>query len=508
MGLQSSTFGPFTLRDGALVRDGQPVPVGQRGLALLEALLAADGPVSKAALMGAGWPGAIVEEGNLTVQIAALRKVLGEKADGGEWIVTVPRVGYRLAKGAAPNVAELAASPLPSVVVLPFKNLSGDPSQDYFGDGVVEDLITALSRFKSFAVVASNSSFAYKGRAMDVREVAAELGVRYVLEGSFRRAGPKLRITAQLVDGQSGSQLWGQGFDGAFEDIFDIQDRVTDNVVAIAEPRIKRAEIERSRRKRPENLDAYDLYLQAFPDVYAMRPEACRRAMALLDKALALDPGYAPALALMSLAYLGRISMQLTGAEETDRDHALGYARAALATGTDDAAVLGHAGFLVLEIGHQYDEGFALLRRAADENPNNVSVLTNLGIACLLGGNLEEGEAYLARAIALNPNEYNTHWQLTGIAHIRMVQRNFEGALDYARKSLAINSGYDATYWMLIAANAYLGRMDEAIAFRERLEALSPGVTLARVRRGQHSRDPQRIDVLIEGMRLAGLPED
>jgi adenylate cyclase len=502
-----TTFGPFTLNDGTLTRDGKPIALGQRALALLEALVAANGPADKAALIEAAWPGAIVEDGNLTVQIAALRKALGTRPDGQEWIVTVPRLGYRLVRSAVPANEGPTTSPLPSVAVLPFKNLSGDSEQDYFADGIVEDIITALSRFKSFAVVASNSSFVYKGRAIGVREVAEELGVRYVVEGSVRRSGGKLRVSARLVDGQSAAELWGQSFDGSLEDVFDIQDRVTDNVVAIVEPRIKRAEIERSRRKRPESLDAYDLYLQALPEVFAMRPETNQRALELLGRATALDPQFAPALAATALAYLGRITMQLAGSEETDREKSIAVAQAALAAGRDDPMVMGHAGFILLEIGLQYDEGFALLRRAAAESPNNVSVLTNLGIGCLLAGDLAEGEQLLQRAIALNPNEFGTHWQLTGIAHIRMAQRRFEEAIEAAGKSLAINSGYDATYWMLIAANAHLGRMDEARRYRERLQVLSPGVSLSRIRRGQHTADPDRIDVLIDGMRIAGLPE-
>ena len=275
--------------------------------------------------------------------------------------------------------------------MLPFQNLSGDPEQDYFADGVVEDIITALSRFKSFAVIARNSSFVYKGRAVDVRQVARELGVRYVLEGSVRRAGNRLRITAQLVEADSGAHLWAQNFDGDVEDVFDVQDRITENVVAIVEPRVKRAEIERSRRKPPDSLDAYDLYLQAMPDVYAMRPEANANAIRLLEQAVVLDPGFAPGVAMAGMAYLARITMQLPGASEGDVAACVRHARAALAIGSDDSAVLGNCGFLLLEIGLQYEEGFALLKRAVAENPNNVGALTNMGIACLLAGDLDGG---------------------------------------------------------------------------------------------------------------------
>jgi TolB-like protein/Tfp pilus assembly protein PilF len=441
------------------------------------------------------------------VQIAALRKALGTRPDGQEWIVTVPRLGYRLlrAEAAAP---EARHSVLPTVAVLPFVNLSGDVEQDYFADGMVEDVTTALSRFKSFAVVSRSSTLSFKNRAVDIRDAARELGVRYVLEGSVRRSGERLRIATKLTDGESGVQLWAQTFDGTIHDVFDMQDRVTDNVVAIVEPQIKRAELERSRRKRPESLDAYDLYLQALPDVFAMRPEANSRAIELLERAVHVDAGYAPALTMLGVAYLARITMQLASVEPGDTDKAVAYAQAALQTGTDDPLLLGYAGFILVQLGMQYDEGFALLRRAAAENPNSVATLTNIAIACLLGGDLDEALLHFERALALNPSELGTHWQLTGIAHVRMAQGRYEEALEAARKSLGISAGYDATYWMLIAGNAYLGRLDDARHFVDRLRAISPHATLSRIRRGQRSRDPHRIDVLIEGMRMAGLPAD
>jgi tetratricopeptide (TPR) repeat protein len=201
--------------------------------------------------------------------------------------------------------------------------------------------------------------------------------------------------------------------------------------------------------------------------------------------------------------------MQITGANpEADVERAVHYARLTLATGTDDPLLLSHVGFLWVHLGLHYDEGFALLRRAVDENPNSAVILTSMGIACLLGGDLADAESHLQRAIRLNPNDFNTHWQHTGIAHIRMVEARYEEALEAANRSLGINSGYDATYWMLIAANAYLGRMDEARAALGKLREISPEVSLARIRRGQVARDPYRIDVLIEGMRRAGMPEN
>ncbi len=412
---------------------------------------------------------------------------------------------YRNREGASRVV--LAPTDIPSVAVLPFQNMSGDAEQEYFADGIVEDIITALSRFKSFAVIARNSSFVYKGRAVDVRQAARELGVRYVLEGSVRRSGDKLRISAQLVDGVTGVHLWAQHFDGPIADIFDVQDRITEGVVGLVEPKIQRAEIDRSRRERPESLDAYDLYLQALPDVYASRPQANVRAIELLERSIALDPTFAPAIAATGMAYVLRVAMQFPGASSIDAERAATLARAALALTRDDAMVLSYCAHVLIHMCKEYRNGTALLRRAIAENPNNAIVLQSAGIGSLLAGDLGEAADYLQRALRLNPNEFGTHWQLTGMAHIRMAEGRYEEALEWATRSQAVNSGYDANHWMLIAANAHLGRMDEARKHIAALEAISPGANLARIRRGQHSIDPHRIDVLIDGMRLAGLPE-
>jgi adenylate cyclase len=504
------TFGPFCLEPatGRLLRDGAQLALGHRALVLLQVLAEAKGQlVTKAELMERVWPGVVVEEGNLTVQVAALRKAMGTDKDGRDWILTVPREGYRLISGTAASPSLPSIPVLPSLAVLPFQNLSGDPEQEYFADGIFEDIITALSRFKSFAVIARNSSFAYKGRAIDVRKAAAELGVRYILEGSIRRSGNKLRIGSRLIDGATGAHLWAQNFDGAFKDIFDVQDRITESVVGLVEPKIQRAEIERSRRERPESLDAYDLYLRALSDVYISRPEANERAIALLEQVIALDPKFAPARAMAAQAYVLRVAMQFDGAKESDAEKGMAHARAALALTRDDPMVVAYAGFNLLEIGREYETGVALLRLAVSENPNSPDVLNCAGVGCLLGGDLSEAADYLQHALRLDPNGFGTHWQLTGMAHIRMAEGRYEEALDWALRSQAINAGYDATHWMLIAANAYLGRMDEARKYLTALKVISPGISLARIRRGQNSVDPHRIDVLIEGMRLAGMPE-
>lgn len=250
MGKPVVSFGPFRidLATGELAREGRPMAIGQKGALLLAALAAAGGKaVSKAALMECGWPGLAVEEGNLTVQIAALRKALGQRSDGSEWIVTIPRLGYRLALESA--VAADDPHP-PAVAVLPFVNLGAGAEQDYFADGVAAEIITALARFRSFSVVSRSSSFAYKGRTVDIRQAASELGVRYLLEGSVRRDGERIRLDVQLIDGVTAGHLWAERFEDVIGHIFDFQDLITERVASTVEPSIEIAEMQRSRRER------------------------------------------------------------------------------------------------------------------------------------------------------------------------------------------------------------------------------------------------------------------
>lgn len=506
----SVTFGPFVFNraNKALTRDGKHVALGGRSAALLTALLDAEGSVvSKADLMERVWPGMTVEEGNLTVQVAALRKALGQRADNSDWIVTVSRSGYRLFTEEAQAPRE-TGSPLPSLAVLPFHNLSGDATQDYFADGIVDDLITALSRFKTFSVIARNSSFVYKGRAVDVREIGRELGVRYVLEGSIRRSGNRLRVTAQLVDASTAAHLWAQNFDGALEDVFDMQDRITESVVSIVEPMVKRAEIERTRLKPPTSLDAYDLYLEAMALVLAAEPGATLKAIELIERSLALDPNFPPAIAIATIAYTSLYDRQMPGATEETRRKGLEYARIALAVAGGDANIRVTGGISVIMLGGEYETGLAAIRQATTENPNSVHVLGYAGVGALWAGEIEEAEGYLLRAVGLYRNDYVSHWSLTRLAHIRILQGRYEEALDWASRAYAVSPSNAVTHSMLIAANAFLGRIEEAARWAEALRRVSPETTFANIRRGnQTMRDQRQVEVLIEGLRLAGMPD-
>ena len=507
MAMTRPAFGPFILDSErcSLLRDGKRVALSQRGLAILQALVEADGqPVGRASLIEGAWPGIVVEDGNLTVQVAALRKALGPTEDGLEWIVTVPRFGYRLLR----DTSIEGPSPLfPSVAVLPFANLSGDPTQDYFADGVVEDIITALSRSKSFTVVARNSSFVYKGRAVDVRDVAAELGVRYVLEGSVRRASGRLRVSAQLIDAQAGTHLWARNFDGSVENVFDVQDQITEGVASVVEPHIRTAEIVRSRRKRPESLDAYDLYLRGLAKLYTWRIEDNAEAYALLIRALAIDPNFPPALAKAVHALEGRHNMGWPALTHDDRTTCLELCARALACADGDATILANCAVALMNPGHEYDVCLEVIASALEANPNNLVAEINAGIIKLHCGSLEESLSHSRRALAMSRGDPNENVVITAIAHANIALGNYERGLQAAQRSLAFNPNYNPTFWMLIAANAHLGRMSEAHRWLASFRTLAPSITIARLRAAQPAKIPGRIAPILDGLRLAGLPE-
>jgi adenylate cyclase len=399
-----------------------------------------------------------------------------------------------------------AASNKASIAVLPFANLSGDREQEYFTDGMVEDIITALSQFRELFVIARNSSFVYKGRNVDIGQVAKELGVRYVLEGSVRRAGKRVRINAQLIDAATRAHLWADRFDGAQEDVFDLQDRITETVVGIVEPQIRKAEISRSRRKRPENLDAYDLYLRALPHVYAMHPSDNSQALEFLRQAIALDPEFAPALAFAAWCYEQRLTRGWKTVCADDPDSALNLARAALATGSDDANAVGMAGFVLLMIGREYDVGLSAIKRASESNPNNVLILSHAGFANCMAGDLQEAINCFQRARRLSPVDPGAFFVLTGEAQALLLSGRYSDAAELARRSAATYDGWDTTYWFLAAAYGHLGQVHEANKAIAKLLSLSPGVTVSRFRK-LPIRDETRLAVLLDGLRRAGLPE-
>lgn len=505
MGSETTAFGPFLLdRDRhRLTRNGEPVPIGHRGYILLETLLDASGDaVSKGVLMDRAWPGLTVEEGNLTVQMSALRRQLGEGADS--IIITVPRVGYRLVvPPAQPRpVAPRDRDGPPLIAVLPFANLGSSTEDGYFADGVVDDIITALSRFKTFAVISRGSSFALRDKGADPRIAASELGIRYALNGSIRRMGDRLRVTAQLLDAPSGAQLWGDRYEGTAADIFSFQDQITESVVGIVEPTVRKAEIERARRKPASSHDAYDLFLRAQQIVDGPNGERHLEAMALLRRAIELDPSFALARAYAAWVYEQRLALRQPPLG--DRETCVADARAAIAL-SSDPLVRGLCGWVLYRVAGELS-GLDALRRAAEDNPNNVTILSLAGIGNRRVGALDESYRCYARAYELSPGAPEAYRSLHGQGAVEMIRGNFEIAVDWCLKSLATFNEWSFTYITLATCYANMGRKDEAAAVINRLRQLNPSLTIDRIVDGVDPQDPYARAV-IPGLRKAGLPE-
>jgi TolB-like protein/tetratricopeptide (TPR) repeat protein len=503
------SFGPFVFDpiSASLSRDGERNTLGARAAALLDALLSANGEaVPRDALMEAVWPGTIVEENNLTVQIAGLRKLLGRRPDAQEWIVTVPRVGYRLIQRGQPAPAPPATRTMaPRIAVLPFENIGSDPEQQYLADGIADDLITALSRFRTLIVIARSSSFALRGRSIDARQAAENLGVRYILEGSVRRAADRIRITAQLVDGATAAQLWADTFDTTWAGVFDAQHRITSSVVATVVPEITRAEIVRNQRERPESVEAYDLYLRAAAHLNEMRPAARDVGLTLLDKAVTLDPTFALAMARMASAIEYGRSMGWPPTELASEKRAIDLARKAIDLAPNDANILARCGGVLVLVARDYDRGLPTAVRGAELNPNDQTALLYAGLVHLRGGSLDEAASFFGRAIDLLPR--NAGFALASLGHVELCRDNEERALELAARSVALLPTNGGGYWILIAANHRLCRHDEARRILAEYRAVDPEASLTRIRANHHSREPWRMDRMIDALAAVGMPQ-
>ena len=395
----------------------------------------------------------------------------------------------------------------PSIAVLPFANMSNDPEQEYFVDGMVEDIITALSHIRQWHVVARNSSFVYKGRNVDIREVARNLSVRYVLEGSVRKSGNRLRITGQLIDAESGTHIWADKFDGDLVDVFELQDRITESVVGAIEPSLLVAEIERSNRKLPADMGAYDLYLKALPNLYAMRPDRNKMALDLLHHAITLDPNYAPALAFLAWGYEQRLVRDWGAYGENDAEIATALAHRAIAADRNDAHVMATAGFVLTMVGRDYKLGLQAVDRANELNPNIAFVSMLIGVSQAFGGDPEEALIHFDNAIRVSPGDPGAFffYALAGLSHL-FCGRPVE-AHELASKSIRIYTDWDSSYWALIPALVQLGQIDEARSTVTKFLELSPNATVTRLGELLPVRNPDYLHLILDGMAKAGLPE-
>ncbi|WP_264210662.1 adenylate/guanylate cyclase domain-containing protein [Leisingera thetidis] len=413
--------------------------------------------------------------------------------------------------GMAPRQPDATAGPAvaekPSIAVLPFANMSGDPEQEYFADGMAEDIITALSRFEQLFIIARNSSFVYKGQAVDIKQAGQDLGVRYVLEGSVRKAGDRVRITGQLIDAGTGAHLWADKFDGRLENVFELQDQITASVVGAIEPTVRKAEIERARRKPVQHMGAYDLYLQALPHVYTVQPGENAKALDLLGRAIELDPEYAPALAHMGWCLVQRATRTWEPYSGDDTGLAVSLARRALAFGSGDAHAVVLGGFVLSMLRQDHLTGLDAVRRAVEINPGSGFVNAMAGCALIFGDDAAAGLKLLDRAMELCPKDPNFFSFLTVAAYGHFLCNRPEHAIELAQRSLARNSGWDSTYWVLIAAYAMLGRPQDAEATAARLLAICPEANVSHYRKVLPIRNPGSREMVLASLKKAGIPE-
>jgi adenylate cyclase len=413
------------------------------------------------------------------------------------------------------GTAERPALPLPdkpSLVVLPFQNMSGDPEQEYFADGMVEEITTALSRIRSLFVIARNSAFTYKGRAVDVRQVGRELGVRYVVEGSVRKAGSQVRIAGQLVEAATGTHLWADRFEGALEDVFDLQDQMTASVVAAIEPNIRAAEIERARRKPTENLQAYDLMLRALPRLYARTRDSFEDALRLLRRAIEIDPSYAPASAHLAVCQWSWVSQNWIDRSDPAVADMVQLARTALALDGNDPEVLSLAGFIMALPGGDLSGGIAMLEKAVILNPNNAQALRMLGQLYAYAGDKQSAIGYLERSYRLNPVSQTAAFH-TGYVIAHFVAGEHEPAVEWTAKALRQLPNSAAALRYRAASLGLLGRLEEGRETVRWLLELVPDFTITRARRhvefdmNNIFRTPGVADAFYEGLRRCGVPE-
>jgi len=477
--------------------------------------------VSKDEVFAAVWDGRIVSDSALTSRMNAARVAIGDNGEAQRLIRTLRGKGFRfvgpvrekehgadhLAITAEPRSQALALPDRPSIAVLPFTNMSSDPEQDYFADGMAEEIITALSRCKWLFVIARNSSFTYRGKTVDVRRIGQELGVRYVLEGSVRRADTRLRFTGQLVDTASGRHIWADRFDGEMSNVFDLQDRFTESVVAAIEPSLQLAEIERLKRKPAVNLDAYDLLLRAQQFEYAFTEESLAAALSCLKEALAIDPEYTPALALAAYCYAERNIQGWAQAPEAEAAEGLRLASLALDLGKDDPNVLWMVAYAIRRFAKDTRRAKELAYRSLLLNSNSAIALAIAGWMEAMTANPEKALELLRRAQRLSPRDPRGWFMASAVALAHFAADRYEDAAAASREALDQNPRFAQAQRMLAASLAMLGRRERAAEIVQEVLKMEPQLTLTRLRARLRGMDERIWSKWAEGLRIAGLPE-
>lgn len=409
-----------------------------------------------------------------------------------------------------PPAADMPTFPLPdkpSIAVLPFTNMSGDAEQEYFADGMVEDIITALSRMTWLFVIARNSSFTYKGKAIDIKQVGRELGVRYVLEGSVRKAGNKVRITGQLIDASTGTHLWADRFDGSLDDIFDLQDEVTTNVVGAISPKLEQAEIERAKRKPTEKLAAYDYFLRGMANIYQGTKQANLEALQNFQQAISVDENFATAYGMCAYCYVWRKANGWIADRDRETAEAERLARTAARCGTDDPVALAQAGFALAFVVGALDDGAALIDRALVLNANLAMAWRFSGYVRVFLGEPDLAIDHLERAIRLSPLDPLIFIVQNGIVLAHFFAGRYEEAFSWAQRTLRHNPNYVAATVMAAVSAAMAARDDEVRRAVGRLHQIDPTSVISNFVHMWPLRRADDLAAFDAGLRLTGLPE-
>jgi len=473
-----------------------------------------DRVVSKDDLIASIWSGRIVSDSTLTSRINAARKAIGDSGEDQKLIRTIARKGLRFVgqvrlerEDAAPrDEAPRQALPLPdrpAIAVLPFTNLTGDPQQEYFSDGISEDIITALSKLRWFFVIARNSSFIYKGRAAHLKEIAEDLGVGYVVEGSVRRGGDRLRVTAQLNNVATGSHIWAERYDLDLADVFAVQDEITDAIIAAIEPQLYAAENVRAKRKPPDSMDAWDLLMRALSHYWRVTRQDNMVAQALLEKATAIDPNYGQALSMLAWSHSFGVHMGWEDAESAAPIAGRAAAAAVLADSEDPWAH--HALGCVHLFARRFDDCLAEFEQALQLNPNFSLAQGYYGLALSYCGRWQDGDLAARRALRLSPRDPFSAVYCGIASYARFVGRDYAEAMRLAREGIRQRGDFVGAHRVLTAAAGMTGEHETAAAALAALRRAQPGISLAWIARQMPIRNDDDREHYLEGFRRAGL---
>ena len=504
-----------------LQRGTDVVPTAPQVFDLLEYLIHnRDRVVSKDDLVSAIWKGRIVSDSALTTRLNAARSGIGDSGGKQRLIKTLPRKGFRFVGAVRetnrPSTATVSDSRVgsstpalalpdkPSIAVLPFENMSGDLEQEYFADGMVEEITIALSRFKSLFVIARNSSFTFKGRAVDIKDVGRSLGVRYVLEGSVRKASGKVRITGQLIDAMTGAHIWADRFERDLADIFTLQDEVSVAVVSAIQPKLLQTETATAERRRPDNLTAYDFYLRAMQHYYISTREGLVEALRLAHRALELDPRFGLVAALAGICHMNNVLWGYAIDPQFDRKEAVRLLRLALGADDDDPDTLTWASLISAFMVGGCETEIEMVDRAVALNPNSFRAWNGRGWVYRNAGLPDEAVRSFERAIRMSPVDSALHHSFTGMGYAFIELFRFDEAIVAGKKAQRQNPFYPEPYRCLASAFAHLGRDAEAREAAARLLEVDPAFTISSwIARGGQS----NATLLTEGLRKAGLPD-